>query len=98
MEKKPYYKKNWNGKGKTNREPLTMNHEPASRPAPNENIVDTSGAGDWTTAAFLNEMSKAGLSTVGELTEDSVKQFLAKAQEKASQSCSYEGARGMMQE
>ncbi len=66
-------------------------------PVQNDNIVDTSGAGDWTSAAFLNEMSKAGLTTIDELTEDNVKQFLSKAQEKASQSCSYEGARGMMQ-
>lgn len=67
------------------------------QPVPNNNIVDTSGAGDWTSATFLNEMSKAGIATVDKLTEDNVKQFLSKAQEKASQSCSYEGARGMMQ-
>lgn len=66
-------------------------------PVLNDNIVDTSGAGDWTTAAFLNEMAKAGITTVDELTEEQVKQFLSIAQEKASRSCSYEGARGMMQ-
>lgn len=66
-------------------------------PVLNDNIVDTSGAGDWTSATFLNEMSKSGLTTVGALTEDKVKLFLSRAQEKASQSCSYEGARGMMQ-
>lgn len=67
------------------------------QPVLNNNIVDTSGAGDWTSATFLNEMAKAGIATVGKLTEDNVKQFLSIAQEKASQSCSYEGARGMMQ-
>ena len=66
-------------------------------PVLNDNIVDTSGAGDWTTAAFLNEMAKAGITTVDELTGEKVKQFLSIAQEKASRSCSYEGARGMMQ-
>lgn len=66
-------------------------------PVPNENIIDTSGAGDWTTATFLNEMLEAGLTDVKELTEENVRQFLSIAQEKASQSCSYEGARGMMQ-
>lgn len=66
-------------------------------PVLNDNIVDTSGAGDWTTAVFLNEMAKAGITTVDELTGEKIKQFLSIAQEKASCSCSYEGARGMMQ-
>ena len=66
-------------------------------PVLNDNIVDTSGAGDWTTAVFLNEMAKAGITTVDELTGEKIKQFLSIAQEKASRSCSYEGARGMMQ-
>ena len=68
------------------------------QPVPNDNIVDTSGAGDWTTAAFLNEMSQAGITSAAGLTVANVKKVLSKAQEKASQSCSYEGARGMMQE
>ena len=65
-------------------------------PVFNDKLVDTSGAGDWTTAAFLNEMAGAGLTSIDALTEDIVKLLLSTAQEKASQSCSYEGARGMM--
>lgn len=66
-------------------------------PVVNNNIVDTSGAGDWTTAAFLNEMVSEGITSVGDLSVEILKQLLSKAQHKGSQSCSYEGARGMMQ-
>lgn len=66
-------------------------------PVTNDNVVDTSGAGDWTSAAFLNEMAERGMAATAEMTVASVAEMLSKAQEKASQSCSYEGARGMMQ-
>ncbi len=64
---------------------------------PNNKVVDTSGAGDWTTATFLDAMVDAGISSIHELTEPLVKALLEKAQEKGSESCSYEGARGLME-
>lgn len=66
-------------------------------PVLNNNIVDTSGAGDWTTATLLNEMANEGIATLKELNVDTLKKLLIKAQEYGSKSCSYEGARGMMQ-
>lgn len=66
-------------------------------PVLNDKIVDTSGAGDWTTATFLNEMINEGIASVDELSIETLKRILSKAQENGSQSCSYEGARGMMQ-
>ena len=66
-------------------------------PVLNENVVDTSGAGDWTTAAFLNGMAELGLVSINDLSVSNVKMLLSKAQEIASKSCSFEGARGLMQ-
>ena len=66
-------------------------------PVLNNSIVDTSGAGDWTTATLLNEMANEGIATLKELNVDTLKKLLIKAQEYGSKSCSYEGARGMMQ-
>lgn len=65
-------------------------------PVLNENIMDTSGAGDWTTATFLNEMANEGIVSIREFNIESLKKILTKAQENGSKSCSYEGARGMM--
>lgn len=67
-------------------------------PVLNNNIMDTSGAGDWTTATFLNEMANEGIASVRELNVGTLKKILAKAQENGSKSCSFEGARGMMQQ
>ncbi len=64
---------------------------------PNNKIIDTSGAGDWTTATFLDTMVDAGIISIHELTAPLVKILLEKAQEKGSESCSYEGARGLME-
>lgn len=62
----------------------------------NRNIVDTSGAGDWTTATFLDEMLNNNITGIHNLTRTMVKKLLVEAQKKGSESCSYEGARGMM--
>lgn len=65
-------------------------------PVPNDKVIDTAGAGDWTTAAFINELFKTrngirGISVV------EIEKALNEAQKIGAQSCSYEGARGMMQ-
>ena len=66
-------------------------------PIDNHSIIDTAGAGDWTSAAFIDLMfsdNTVSLSGVGlrELSE-----ILYQAQAFGSLSCSYEGARGLMQ-
>ena len=65
-------------------------------PVKNDKVVDTAGAGDWTTAAFINELFKSrnGLSGI---TVTGIEKVLNEAQKIGAQSCSYEGARGMMQ-
>lgn len=64
---------------------------------PNENVIDTSGAGDWTTSVFLTELYKNNnCHTLGSFTSEKIIQALEEAQKWAAKSCSYEGARGMM--
>lgn len=42
-------------------------------------------------------MANEGISSVGEFNVGILKEILTKAQENGSKSCSFEGARGMMQ-
>lgn len=65
-------------------------------PVANDKVVDTAGAGDWTAAAFINELfkSRKGLT---DLKAADIEKALNEAQKIGAQSCSYEGARGMMQ-
>lgn len=65
-------------------------------PIANDKVVDTAGAGDWTAAALINELFKNQKGLDG-LTEASIEEILNDAQKVGSESCSYEGARGMMQ-
>ena len=62
----------------------------------NKNVIDTSGAGDWTTSAFLNGLMELDIKKVSEMTLPTINQLLMDAQCLGSLSCSYEGARGMM--
>lgn len=66
------------------------------KPIANDKVVDTAGAGDWTAAAFINELfnSRKGWSDIK--TAD-IEIALNEAQKFGAKSCSYEGARGMMQ-
>jgi sugar/nucleoside kinase (ribokinase family) len=61
----------------------------------NSHVVDTSGAGDWTTAAFINCIF-VHERDVMKATKEELIVCLTKAQTYGSISCSYEGARGMM--
>lgn len=63
---------------------------------PNDKVIDTAGAGDWTTAAFINGLFKTrnGISGISVVE---IEKALNDAQKIGAQSCSYEGARGMMQ-
>ena len=67
-------------------------------PVVNENVVDTSGAGDWTAAALINELLKNKASRkIESFSRSEIEVALNKAQTIGAKSCSYEGARGMMQ-
>ena len=66
-------------------------------PVANDKVVDTAGAGDWTAAAFINELFKTRKGLSG-ITAAEIEASLNEAQKVGAASCSYEGARGMMQE
>ena len=67
-------------------------------PVFNDNVVDTAGAGDWTAAALINGLYKdRDIRAIGSFSVEELASVLNAAQEVGAQSCSYEGARGMMQ-
>ena len=67
-------------------------------PMVNDNVVDTAGAGDWTAAALINEFYKdKEKQEIFHFTPAAIAEALNAAQRIGAQSCSYEGARGMMQ-
>lgn len=63
----------------------------------NNEIKDSSGAGDWTSATFINEIIENNITNINELDLNKTHSFLEIAQIKASESCLYEGARGLME-
>ena len=64
----------------------------------NEHVVDTAGAGDWTAAALINGLFKdKETKRIAEYSAKEIENALNEAQKVGAQSCSYEGARGMMQ-
>lgn len=64
----------------------------------NDHVVDTAGAGDWTAAALINELYKdKERQEIFNFTPAAIAKALNAAQRIGAQSCSYEGARGMMQ-
>ena len=68
-------------------------------PVANEKVVDTAGAGDWTAAALINYLFKDKVMFgICNLLESDLEIALKKAQKVGAESCSYEGARGMMQQ
>lgn len=64
----------------------------------NSFIVDTSGAGDWTTSIFINQIFSKNIDSIDNLNLEFIENSLMLSQKYASLSCSYEGARGMMSE
>lgn len=68
-------------------------------PIANENVVDTSGAGDWTAAALINELFKdKDIKRIADFSASAIEKALNEAQKVGAKSCSFEGARGMMQQ
>lgn len=67
-------------------------------PVVNENVVDTSGAGDWTAAALINSLYKdKQIRIISDFSRIEIENALNEAQRIGAESCSFEGARGMMQ-
>lgn len=68
------------------------------KPVVNTNIVDTAGAGDWTAAALINKLFKnKKTQRLVSFSQCDIETALNAAQKIGAKSCSYEGARGMMQ-
>ncbi len=66
-------------------------------PIQNNNVIDTVGAGDWTSAALIYQLGDYSRQQILQsITITDMKVLLQKAQKVGSMSCSYEGARGMM--
>lgn len=66
-------------------------------PILNENVVDTAGAGDWTAAALINRLFKDNEARdLNNFSRHEIEIALNEAQKIGAESCSYEGARGMM--
>lgn len=59
---------------------------------PNDNVVDTEGAGDWTTAAIIYGIVRSG-KRFEELEEEDVVPILVEAQKTASEKVSYLGSK-----
>jgi fructokinase len=60
---------------------------------PNDNVIDTEGAGDWTTAAIIYGIVRSGES-FAELNEDDLVPILMEAQRFASEKVSHLGSKG----
>ena len=68
-------------------------------PVANNKVVDTAGAGDWTAATLINELFKGKeIKSISCFSAKMIEHALNEAQKIGAKSCSYEGARGMMQE
>ena len=59
-------------------------------------IADTSGAGDWFIAAFLERLGRWGAVGLEKVGRDSLQDALSFARTLAALACKYEGARGAM--
>lgn len=65
---------------------------------PIQNVVDTEGAGDWFSAAFLNELGERGSFSIGGDISDQYGDVVREAQEVASRSVGYYGSKGFIRE
>jgi sugar/nucleoside kinase (ribokinase family) len=65
-------------------------------PIANDNVVDTEGAGDWTTSQFIACLCQRDILSVAQMTVDSVRECLEIACKTASRSVSYMGSKGMI--
>lgn len=63
---------------------------------PNDNVVDTEGAGDWITSQFIACLCEKDCLSISKMTESLIKECLNKAIETASRSVSFIGSKGMI--
>jgi sugar/nucleoside kinase (ribokinase family) len=59
-------------------------------------MLDTAGAGDWCTAAFLLAVGSSGAKGLARASADAIEEGLHFAQGAAAVACAFEGARGLM--
>lgn len=62
----------------------------------NDNVVDTEGAGDWTTSQFIACLCEKDILAVCKMTEENIIECLQKAVQTASNSVSYFTSKGMI--
>lgn len=67
-------------------------------PVLNNNVIDTEGCGDWTTAAFINALGQRGVLKFADITAEIVTECLMEAQKYASRNASYIGTKGIITE
>ncbi len=60
------------------------------------NIIDTSGAGDWSTAGLIYLLDKNYKNDLKNLYKNNIEEILIFAQKLGALNCMYEGARGLM--
>jgi sugar/nucleoside kinase (ribokinase family) len=65
-----------------------------SRPV--ENLVDSTGAGDWFSAALIHILAKHGFGAARDISDVDLLEALSKAQALGAWSCGFVGARGAM--
>lgn len=65
-------------------------------PVINTNVVDTEGAGDWTTSQFIACICEKDILSIDKMTVDNIRECLVKASETASRSVSYLSSKGMI--
>ena len=61
-----------------------------------EQVVDTAGAGDWTTAGIVATAARGGLAEFDKLDRDTIQEAIRYGQALAAWTCGFEGARGGM--
>lgn len=65
-------------------------------PVPVDNVVDWEGAGDWTTAAFINAIANRDIHRINQLNHKIICECLAEAQVIAAKSIGYMTPKGMI--
>lgn len=65
-------------------------------PVVNDNVVDTEGAGDWTTSQLIACLCEEDILSVSKMTEENVRRCLEKACRTASRSVSFLSSKGMI--
>jgi len=66
-------------------------------PVPNDNVIDSEGAGDWTSAQLIASLCSRDLLSVDKFTEENIRECLEETVATASRSLSYLSAKGMIE-